>query len=632
MSRYTLLFLIITGGSFQLTAQTTSTFRSDYDLSWIDLSGGAIESLTSNQYVFTGTNLNFLPIYGTVTHVNDTGGVIWSKYYYDGSFGFELSDIKRDDGSNEYYVCGGSSSNAGIFMRLDPSGNVLVSKKFSISQADGAYFKSVQKVSDGGYVLVGYVSGHDPDGGGPEVDFSPLTCTDTDNDSHTEYFGSPLIVKYDNAGNYLWHKVFRYYNNATKAPANRIYNDAELNDVVEVADGYIAVGSYDVTDWNPNPSSDCNDQSPRDAMILKTDFSGNIVYHKQYDTYSTTGTSKYLMAVNKTSTGVPIAVGTCDGGYEWIIKFNGPGGWSPQFSRRFRYSGSFFGTDPAEISEIYEVQGSTDLVTMGMYIKPLSFIFANSIHRVNAVANANIWTKYYTQGFATIIPYGSPTSDGGYIMQSMTFGFNPNNHLIKTDPTGDVDLVDCPPVSITPAASAGPTTVSDPFYNVFTGTVGPQAIAISSGFVSPTVTPLCVLQVVPLPVELTYFRGVNSNGVNRLTWETASEINASHYVLYRSQDGNNWEEIASVQAQGTTQSVSNYYWNDRDFAIGLNYYTLHQYDFNGEVQKYKPIAIENRLEGLKVIRVTDLLGREVDSTYRGAKIFFFADGTKEYRY
>ena len=53
----------------------------------------------------------------------------------------------------------------------------------------------VVKTSDGGYVAVGYVTGHDPDGAGPETDFVPINYTDANGDPQTEVIGSPLICK-----------------------------------------------------------------------------------------------------------------------------------------------------------------------------------------------------------------------------------------------------------------------------------------------------------------------------------------------------------------------------------------------------------------------------------------------------
>ncbi len=535
----------------QAEAQTTNAFRVNYDQALFDLPGNAVEALTNSNYVFAGTNLNFLPIYGTVTQIDDIGNLVWSKRYYDGSIGFQLNDIKKDAANSEYYLCGGSESNAGVFMRIDATGNVLASTKFSISQADGAYFNRVIKASDGGYVAVGYVIGYDPDGGGAEIYYASQNCTDSNGDSHTEYFGSPLIVKMDNNGNHLWHKVFRYYNNAAKNATDRIYNDASFVDVVEVSDGYIAVGSYDVNDWNPDPSNDCNDQSPTDAILLKTTTAGTITYHKQFDaiSFSSSQSSKYFGAINKTSAGAPIAVGY-DNSKEWITKYPSSGGWGLTFSRDFTYSSSFFGTDPVDNSQIYEVAGGTDLVTMGMYIKPLSFVFSNSLHRVNSTATSNVWAKYYTFSLATLLPRGSQTSDGGYIMTSMTTGAaNYDYHVIKTDPSGDTPLSGCAPTSFTPSASAGPTTVADPYYNVWTGTVGPQTLALTVASVTPATSVQCSYTVCTAPTITTQ---PTDNTMCSTDSDVLSVVASGGPYQWQYNNGGTWENVTNSSPAGFT--------------------------------------------------------------------------------
>jgi gliding motility-associated-like protein len=485
-----ILLLGLTSFTVQLTAQTTTAFRKNYDLAIFDLPGNIVEGLTPNTYVMAGTNLTFLPIYGTVTELNDTGAVNWSFRYSDASIGFQLNDIKKDVGNNQYITCGGSESNAAVFMVLDATGNVVISKRFSINEADGAWFNRVIKASDGGYVAVGYVTGHDPDGAGPETDFAPINYIDANGDPQTEVIGSPLIVKLDASGNHVWHQVFRYYTAPTVNPVERIYNDASFRDVVEVSDGYVAVGSYDVNQHLSATDSDGDDATPTDAVILKTTTAGAITYHKQIDNPDTdpSQNSKYLSAINTTSTG-DIIIGGNDNTKELIQKYTGPGGFSNIFSRVFTYPGFLSVTD---LSQIYEVNGSTDLVTMNMYIQPTAFVFANAIHRVNPTATSSVFGKRYDFNLTSILPRGGQTSDNGYISMSMTSGAGSfDYHVIKTDPNGDTPATGCPPVSFSPTPAAGPTTASDPSYTAWTGTPGSNTLTIFRQSISPTPSYVC---------------------------------------------------------------------------------------------------------------------------------------------
>ncbi len=496
-----LLIITLTLSTLVANAQTTIAFRKNYNQALFDLPGNIVEGLTANTYVMAGTNLSFLPIYGTVTQLNDTGAVTWSFGYSDGSIAFQLNDIKKDAGANQYITCGGSESNAAVFMVLDAAGNVVISKKFKINEADGAWFNRVIKASDGGYVAVGYVTGYDPDGAGPEIDFNPINYIDNNGDPQTEYIGSPLIVKLDASGNHVWHKVFRYYIGAN-VPANRIYNDASFVDVAEVSDGYVAVGSYDVNQHLSAANSDGDDATPTDALILKTTTAGVITYHKQIDNpdSSPTQNSKYLSAINTTSTGAIIVAGS-DNTKELIQKYVGPGGFSQTFSRLFTYPGLLSVVD---ISQIYEVNAGTDLATMSMYIQPTGFVFSNAIHRVNPTATSNIWAKRYDFNLISILPRGGKTSDNGYISMSMTAGgADYDYHVIKTDPTGDTPLTGCPPISFSPSASAGPTTASDPSYMSWSGTLGANALAIIKSAISPTPSYVCTKIACIPPLEAT---------------------------------------------------------------------------------------------------------------------------------
>ena len=560
-----LLFLFIAFAISVITvnAQTTTAFRKNYNQALFDLPGNIVEGLTANTYVMAGTNLSFLPLYGTVSQLNDTGGVTWSFRYSDASIGFQLNDIKKDAGANQYITCGGSESNAAVFMVLDAAGTVVISKKFNINEANSAWFNRVIKASDGGYVAVGYVTGYDPDGAGPEIDFNPITYNDANGDSQTEYIGSPLIVKLDASGNHVWHKVFRYYIGAN-VPANRIYNDASFVDVVEVSDGYVAVGSYDVNQHLSATNSDGDDATPTDAIILKTTTAGAITYHKQVDNpdSSPTQNSKYFGAVNTTSAGA-IIVGGSDNGKELIQKYVGAGGFSQTFSRLFTYPGL---SSVVDLSQIYEVNGGTDLATMTMYIQPLGFTFSNAIHRVNSTATTNTWAKRYDFNLISILPRGNKTSDNGYIAMSMTAGgADYDYHVIKTDPTGDTPLTGCPPTAFSPTAAAGPTTASDPSFNVWSGTPGANALAISKIAISPTPSYVCTKTECVAPLEATTVTATPSticSGESSSITASGPSSGVSYQVWTASSGGSNLGNAPLSVSPGSTttyyiQTVNN---------------------------------------------------------------------------
>jgi len=77
-----------------------------------------------------------------------------------------------------------------------------------------------------------------------------------------------------------------------------------------------------------------------------------------------------------------------------------------------------------------------------------------------------------------------------------------------------------------------------------------------------------------------------------LTWKTASELNSSHFTIQRSKDGETWETIETVPAQGTTQNTTTYNFEDPSFYRNqIGYYRLRQIDFDGVATIYGPYAV-----------------------------------------
>ncbi|HLK30403.1 MAG TPA: T9SS type A sorting domain-containing protein [Puia sp.] len=89
--------------------------------------------------------------------------------------------------------------------------------------------------------------------------------------------------------------------------------------------------------------------------------------------------------------------------------------------------------------------------------------------------------------------------------------------------------------------------------------------------------------IAPLPVVLVDFTAnLNNNKTVDLSWSTQMEVNLSHFLIQRSADGANWEVIGRVQANGNSQIVSNYSFNDPAPLDGLNYYRLQMTDLDNK--------------------------------------------------
>lgn len=93
----------------------------------------------------------------------------------------------------------------------------------------------------------------------------------------------------------------------------------------------------------------------------------------------------------------------------------------------------------------------------------------------------------------------------------------------------------------------------------------------------------------PLPIILRTFTAKKENERNvQLTWSTSSEINSSHFIIERSQDGLDWTDIGAVSAAGNSSSTEAYNYLDDDLPLNnrtfnnVLYYKLRLVDLDGK--------------------------------------------------
>ncbi|MEZ4884089.1 MAG: T9SS type A sorting domain-containing protein [Chitinophagales bacterium] len=94
-----------------------------------------------------------------------------------------------------------------------------------------------------------------------------------------------------------------------------------------------------------------------------------------------------------------------------------------------------------------------------------------------------------------------------------------------------------------------------------------------------------------LPVEITAFRGEVKHNGNFIEWETASEVNNDYFQLEHSQNGQNFERIATINSIGTTSKPQKYSFLHRHPFVGANYYRLSQVDLDGTVSYFVTISL-----------------------------------------
>jgi hypothetical protein len=86
-----------------------------------------------------------------------------------------------------------------------------------------------------------------------------------------------------------------------------------------------------------------------------------------------------------------------------------------------------------------------------------------------------------------------------------------------------------------------------------------------------------------LPIELIHFKAQGEgNETIIIDWITASELNNDYFLLERSLDGKNFNAIARIEGNGTTNLPSYYKYYDNPEQSSMYYYRLMQTDYNGD--------------------------------------------------
>lgn len=127
-----------------------------------------------------------------------------------------------------------------------------------------------------------------------------------------------------------------------------------------------------------------------------------------------------------------------------------------------------------------------------------------------------------------------------------------------------------------------------------------------------------------LGVELITFDGEVSENGNNLWWITTNEINNSHFIVEKSEDGVSWGLLEFIPSYGP----GTYRIKDRRIKSVINYYRLIQIDTDGVEVYYETIAIDNSEQRFILIKYYSLEGKEVDEYNRkGLIIEYYEDGT-----
>jgi hypothetical protein len=94
------------------------------------------------------------------------------------------------------------------------------------------------------------------------------------------------------------------------------------------------------------------------------------------------------------------------------------------------------------------------------------------------------------------------------------------------------------------------------------------------------------------PLDLLDFYGRQNSNTVDLFWETANEVNTAYFIVEKSYDVIEWEQIGTVESAGNYLYNLTYTFADESPKSGNNYYRLKQYDADGSYTIFHIINVE----------------------------------------
>ncbi len=125
------------------------------------------------------------------------------------------------------------------------------------------------------------------------------------------------------------------------------------------------------------------------------------------------------------------------------------------------------------------------------------------------------------------------------------------------------------------------------------GQSNPSAQSVAVPNVSTNGSWTLAMESTPLPVSLLTFTATLENESSVLCrWITASEVNNDFFILQRSRNGFDFEDVTRIDGAGNSNSMINYSFRDSYPFPGVSYYRLRQVDYDGTFA-YSQIAAVN---------------------------------------
>jgi type II secretory pathway pseudopilin PulG len=267
------LNMIFTKTDLNGVEQWTKTFGDSFG-QW---SYGRSIKKTSDGYILGGYTANGT---GLFLKLDQNGDKQWSTVFGEGTLPTDYAFITSVHEIGSGYVLGARTSCHGasgldfLVVKLDSSGDQVWARAYGENSSE--IFRSLEKTSDGGYIIAGTTDGFG------------VTGEDI------------LLIKIDQNGKIEWAKTYGHQEN----------DQVSYDSVHEISEGYIVGGTIDYGAFSKNP------------ILLRLDSSGDIIWKKEYKE-----AEKYftINSLNKTSDGGYVFGGMQSGWDSFLLKVDSTG-------------------------------------------------------------------------------------------------------------------------------------------------------------------------------------------------------------------------------------------------------------------------------------------------------------------
>lgn len=387
--KHFLIFILL---SFASQSNAIITFEKTYGGTEDDY-GYSVQQTTDSGYIIAGGTFSYGEGYKDLYLIktNSSGDTLWTKTY-GGSLDDESGHSIQKTTDGGYIIAGYAASfgptNGDIYLvKTGSAGDTLWTRIFGGLYPDDAY--SVRQTSDKGYIIAG------------------TTIPDIDSAGNEDVY----LVKTDSLGNELWAKTY-----------GGIYEDRGYSVWQTKDDGFIISG------WTGSFGA-----GTYDIYLIRTDSSGDTLWTKTFG--GPNWDCGYSVQQTKDSGFIVVGVKYSSMGYSdiYLIKTDPSGDtlWTKTFGGLNNDGGSAIQQTK---DNGYIIAGTTCSFGEGL---PYSNIY---LLKIDSSGNI-LWTKTFG-GLSTEEGYSvQQTYDNGFIIAGYTFSFGAGRYdvyLVKTDSLGDV--------------------------------------------------------------------------------------------------------------------------------------------------------------------------------------------------